>query len=295
MTYENENTLWWILQVQLPDRHGKQQSLFSEPIPRFELLKKCFSIIPENIRISKSGKTWGLADLTTISEDLFSFYLTVRPPFARIAEERKPGHLQDANEPRYYTLCVVNISKQIIMVHKTSDVSRYARSARTFADIFQEIIESAVKYEKMSEHYTVEVDPIAKTGSFVEWVNSLDILKKITIKHSGANLPYEASSLISDIKNLAKDLKGKLKSKNVELVAHEPELNDEEIVEIDKAVANRRLKLSARGIKSCVGTTWSSSKKPIPETAIMPISEEQLIHNKAVANRINIYINEFYG
>jgi hypothetical protein len=227
-----------------------------------------------------------------INNDLFSFYLTIRPPYARIAEEPEPGHLQDAKDPRFYTLCVINIPKQIVMVHKASDVSRFARSARTFADIFQELLEEAVNSLNMGQHYSVEVDPIAKTGSFVEWVNSLDVLKKIIIKHTGSNLPSGASTLIYDLKNSAKQLKSALKSKDVELVANEPDLNDEEVVELDRAVADRRLKLRAKGVKSGVGTTWSSSKKPIPETAIMPIDEKQLHDGLAVARRIDIYINE---
>lgn len=44
MNYENDNTYWWLLQVQLPDRHGKQQDLFSTPIPRQELLRQSFAL-----------------------------------------------------------------------------------------------------------------------------------------------------------------------------------------------------------------------------------------------------------
>jgi hypothetical protein len=247
---------------------------------------------PENIRISRGSSTWGLANLTEINDNLFTFYLTIRPPNARIGEEPEPGHLKDAKDPRYYTLCVLNVQRQILMVHKSSDVSRLARSARTFADIFQELIEKAVRHLNMDQHYLVEVDPIAQVGSFVEWVNSLDILKKIIIKHTGSNLPAGNSNLIKDIKESARQLKGALKSKDVELVANEPELNEEEVIELDRAVADRRLKLRARGVKSGVGTTWSSSEKPRPETAIMPIDEEQLHASSAVARRIDIYINE---
>jgi len=178
------------------------------------------------------------------------------------------------------------------MVHKAPDVSRFAKSARTFADIFQELLEKAVNSLNMDQHYLVEVDPIAKTGSFVEWVNSLDILKKIIIKHTGSNLPSGPSTLIADLKESAKKLKNSLKSKDVELVANEPELDDEEIIELDRAVADRRLKLRAKGMKSGVGTTWSSREKPIAETAIMPINEEQLHDGSGVARRIDIYINE---
>ena len=292
MNYDNNNTYWWLLQVQLPDRHGNQQDLFSAPIPRQDLLRQSLTLIPEKIRISRGSSTWGLANLIKIKEELFSFYLTIHPPNARIGEEPKPGHLKDAKDPRYYTLCVFNVQKQILMVHKSSDVSRFARSARTFAYIFQAFIEKAVSNLNMAQHYLVEVDPIAQVGSFVEWVNSLDILKKIIIKHTGSNLPAGNSTLINDIKESARQLKGALKSKDVELVANEPELHDEEVVELDKAVADRRLKLRARGVKSGVGTTWSSSEKPIPETAIMPIEEEKLQDGKFVARIIDIYINE---
>ena len=292
MNYEDGKTLWWLLQVQLPERDGNQQNLFSSPMPRQDLLRQSVSLIPENIKISRGNSTWGLADLIKINDDLFSFYLTIRPPYARIAEEPNPGHLKDAKDPKFYTPCVINIPKQIVMVHKASDVSRFARSAGTFADIFQELLEKAVISLNMERHYLVEVDPIARTGSFVEWVNSLDMLKKIIIKYTGSNLPSGANNLVANLKESAKELKNALKSKDVELVANEPELNDEEIFELDRAVANRRLKLRARGVKSGVGTTWSSTEKPIPETAIMPIGEENLHDGKAVARRIDIYINQ---
>lgn len=288
------DTFWWLLQVQFPCRHGEQQDLFSKPIPRSKLLRQSVILIPSEIRATRSLATWGFADLTKISEDLFTFYLTVKPPNARIAEEPEPGHLEDSVDPRYYTLCVVNISKQIIMVHKSSDVSRYARSARTFADIFQDLIEKAVKYLKMSDHYLVEVDPLAKTGSFVEWVASLDLLKKITIKYTGANLPSGASDLVTSIREAAKKYKNALKSREVELVANEPDINEKEIVELDKAVAERRLKLKAKGIKTGIGTIWKSSEKPIPETAIMPINEDQMRDKQMVAIMVNVYLDKAY-
>lgn len=292
MNYENESTRWWLLQVQLPARHGKQQSLLSKPIPRSDLLREAIKIIPENIKISHGSASWGFANLGEATSSLFSFYLTIRPPKARIAEEPEPGHLQDTKDPRFYTLCIINIPNQIIMVHKGSDVSRFAKSARTFADIFQELLKNAVSALQMQDHYIVEVDPIAQAGSFVEWVRSQDTLQKIIIKHTGSNLPSGASNLIREIRESAKQYQKALNSKDVELVANEPELNDEEIEELDKAAADRRLKLRAKGIKLGVGTTWSSSKKPIPETATMSISEDLLLEEKYVAERINIYINE---
>lgn len=280
------------MQVQLPTRHGKQLSLLSKPMPRSDLLREAIKIIPENIRISRGNSTWGFANLGEVTNSLYSFYLTIRPPNARIAEEPAPGHLQDTKDPRFYTLCILNIPKQIIMVHKGSDVSRFARSATTYSEIFQELLEKAVSALQMKDHYIVEVDPIAQFGSFIEWVRAQDTLEKIIIKHTGSNLPSGASSLISDIRESAKKYQHALKSKNVELVANEPELTDDDIVELDKAAADRRLKLRAKGVKSGVGTTWSSSKKPIPETATMAIGEEILQHESYVAEMINIYINK---
>jgi len=295
VNYENESTRWWLLQVQLPARHGKQQSLFSKPMPRSELFREAIKIIPETIRISRGSSTWGFANLNEVSSDLYSLYLTIRPPKAHIAEEPEPGHLQDTKDPRYYTLCVVNIPNQIIMVHKGSDVSRFARSAKTFSEIFQELFDKAIAVLQMKDHYIVEVDPIAQTGSFIDWVRNQDTLQKIIIKYTGANLPSGASNLISNIRESAKKYQNALKSKDVELVANEPELNDEEIEELDEAAADRRLKLRAKGTKAGVGTTWSSSKKPIPETAQMLISEEILSDESYVAERINLYINNRFA
>jgi hypothetical protein len=178
------------------------------------------------------------------------------------------------------------------MVHRGADVSRFARSAKTYADIFQELLEKAVTELQMKDYYLVEVDPIAQAGSFIEWVRNQDKLQKIIIKHTGSNLPSGASNLINDIRESAKQYQHALKSKDVELVANEPELNDEEISELDKAAAERRLKLRAKGIKADVSTTWSSSEKPIPETAKMPIGEEILLEESYAAERINIYINK---
>lgn len=289
-----DNTFWWILQVQFPDKNGGQLEFFESKTPRFDLLKKSIELIPLEIRITRGEARWGFADLTKMSDDLYTFCLTVIPPNVRIAEEPEPGHLEASIDPRYYTLCVINISKQIIMVHKSSDVSRYARSAKTFANIFQILLEIAVHDLNMSRFYSVEVEPIAVKGSFVEWVASLDELKKITIKYTGANLPQHAGNLVTDIKEYAKQYKRALKSNDVELVANNPNLSDAEIVELDEAVSQRRLKLVARGIKSGVGKTWQSSEKPIPETAIMPLTEEQLTDKSLISTKINQHINETY-
>ncbi|MDD4352775.1 MAG: hypothetical protein PHU71_07435 [Candidatus Gracilibacteria bacterium] len=292
MNFGIDKTIWALLQIQLPDRrYEKQVNLFLSQIDRDTLLRKAFSLIPEKVKISRGSATWGLADLLKINDDLFSVYLTIRPPDARIAEELKPGHLQDTKDPRFYTLCVINIPHQIIMVHRASDISRYARSVNTFADIFEALLKDAIRLLNMEEYYLIEVDPIAKTGSFIEWFNNLDSLKKIIIRYTGPNLPSGASNLIESIRESARKYKNALKSRDVELVANEPDLNSEEVHELDQAIADRRLKLKAKGTKSGIDTTWNSSKKPIPETAIMPIDQEQLKNEKSVAERLNVYIN----
>ena len=292
---ENENTLWWILQLQLPMRNEKQLSLFSEPIPRHDLIRKSLSFIPPNIRIHRGQSSWGIADLKEITKDLFVFKLTIRPPFTRIAEEPEPGFLEETLDPRYFTLSVLYVPKQIIVVHRSTDVSRYARSAKTFADIYERLFEKAIESLEMQYYYSVEVDPIAKFGSFVEWVNSIDVLKKITVKYTGQNLPSGAGNLVTTIRETAKRYKKALNSKDVELVANEPKLEKRDVEELDNAVADRRLKLRARGVKSGVGSTWSSSEKPVPETAIMPLTEDQLEDAEMTAQRIVTYIGERFG
>jgi hypothetical protein len=287
-----ENTKWWLLQVQFPDRYGKQLHLFPNSMSRKELLEESIKVVPENIKIIRGASTWGFANLIKINSELYTFYLTVKHPKARIAEEPKPGHIQDAKDSKFYTLCVINIKRQIIMVHRGSDVSRYARSAQTYAAILQELIEKAVSFLQMKYYYIVEVDPIAQIGSFVQWVEDQDVLKKIIIKYAGPNLPSGASNLIKDIKESARLCQSALKSKYVELVANDPDIDDEEVLELDKAVANRRLKIKAKGIKSGVNTTWSSSDKPIPETATMPFGEKTLEQESFVAEKVNTYINE---
>jgi hypothetical protein len=292
---ENGNTLWWILQLQLPGRNENQLDLFSEPIPRPDLIRKSLSFIPQNIRIHRGESLWGLADLNKISDDLFAFKLIVRPPFTRIAEEHELGFLEETIDPRYFTLSIFYVPKQIIVVHRSSDVSRYARSAKTFADIYERLFEKAIESLEMQYHYNVEVDPIAKFGSFVEWVNSIDLLKKITVKYTGQNLPAGAGNLVSTIRDTASRYKKALNSKDVELVANDPKLEKEEVEELDSAVAARRLKLRARGLKSGVGSTWSSSDKPVPETAIMPLTEEQIEDTQMTAVRMVTYIDERFG
>lgn len=288
----DDNTLWWMLQVQLPARNEDQLQLFTNPIPRPDLLKKSFSIIPQSIRIQKGNCLWGLADLNIISNTLYSFQLTVRPPFPRIAEEPEPGHLEETKDPRFFTLCVLHIPLQMIVVHRSSYVSRYARSAKTFASIFSELLTEAVRVLDMEAHYGVEVEPIAQLGSFVEWVKSIDILKKIIIRHTGPNLPAGASDLISEIRDTANKYRRALHSRDVELIANAPKVDEKEVEELDEAAADRRLKLRAYGIRKGVGTSWSSKTKPVPETAIMPLNEDQLDDTELVAHSIEAYVEE---
>lgn len=291
----DENTLWWMLQLQLPAKNENQLNLFTSPIPRSDLIRKSFSIIPQSIRIRRGNCLWGLADLNKLTNDLFSFQLTLRPPFPRIAEEPEPGHLEKTKDPRFFTLSVLHLPTQIIVVHRSSYISRYARSAKTFASIYSELLKEAVKSLDMETHYEVEVDPIAQLGSFVEWVKSIDILNKIIIRHTGPNLPAGASDLISNIRDTANRYRKALHSRDVEMIANAPKLNEDEIEELDEAAADRRLKLKARGVRSGVGTSWSSKTKPVPETAIMPINEDQLSEPQFAAKSIQTYIEERFN
>ena len=291
MMYD-ENSLWWMLQLQLPARNEDQRQLFTSPISRPDLISKSFSLIPRSIRIHKGNCLWGFADLNKYTGDLYTFKLTVRPPNTSIAEEPEPGHLKETKDPRFYTLSLIHIPKQIIFVHRSPYVSRYARSANTFASIYMELLKKAVDSLNMRGHYDVEVEPIAQIGSFVEWVKSIDVLKKILIRHTGPNLPTGASNLIATIRESANRYKKALHSKDVEMIANNPKLEKEEVEELDEAAADRRLKLKARGIKSGIGTSWSSKTKPVPETAIMPINEDQLEDTKLVAQRISAYIDD---
>ncbi len=292
---DDEKTLWWMLQLQLPQKNGGQLQLFTDPIPRPELIRKAFTIIPRTIRTRKGDCIWGLADLNAPSENLFVFKLTVRPPNAKIAEEPEPGYLEETKDPRFFTIGVIHIPLQIIVVNRSSYVSRYAKSAKTFATIFTSLLQGAIKELDMEEHYGVEVDPIAQVGSFIEWVNSIDVLKKIIIKHTGPNLPAGASDLVTTIRDTANRYRNALHSKDVEMIANAPIIQDREVEELDEAAAERRLKMRAQGVRAGVGTSWSSKTKPVPETAIMPLNEDQLGDSSLVSQRISIYIEHRFN
>ncbi|RJQ24375.1 hypothetical protein C4565_09920 [Candidatus Parcubacteria bacterium] len=292
---DDEKTFWWMLQLQLPAKNENQLQLFSSPIPRQDLIRKVFTLIPKSIRIYKGEYVWGLADLNIQTDDVYTFKLTVRPPNAKIAEEPEPGHLEETKDPRFYTVCVLHIPLQIIVVHRSSYVSRYAKSAKTFAAIFAELVKDSINSLDMEPHYGVEVDPIAQMGSFIEWMSSIDKLKKITVKHAGPNLPAGSSSIVTSIRETANKYRNVLHSRDVEMSANYPKLDETEVEELDEAAAERKLKFRAQGVRGGVGTSWSSKTKPIPETAIMPINEDQLSESKLVSQSIKIYIENRFS
>ena len=285
-------TLWWMLQLQLPQKNEDQADLFFSPGPNNELIHECIKVITKQIRFQRNSSKWGLADLQHISDNLVTFKLTVRPPSTRIAEELEPGHLEKMENYRFFTHCVLLLYPQVIFVHRSSDVARYARSAKTFADIFSSLIKDAIDYKDLSAYYRVEVEPIAEVGSFVEWFNSIDELNKITIKYFGPNLPSGPGPLINSLKETAHKLQNSLHASDVDMVANKPKLDIEEVKELDSGVANRRIKMRARGTKSGVGISWSSETKPVPETAAMPFSPDQLDDNNV---DVAYQIEDFYS
>jgi hypothetical protein len=215
------------------------------------------------------------------------FKLTVHPTSVPIAAEHTLGYLEEAKDPRFFTHSVLYVPFQIIAVHRSSYISRYAKSAKTFATIYK-----ALKQLEMEPHYSVEVDPIAQVGSFIEWMNSIDYLQKILIKYTGPNLPGPARRLIESIRGAGKEFKKALHAKDVELSANEPELNNEEVTELDEAAAERIIKLKARGFKTGIVTNWSSKTKPVPEIYNMPFNEDQLNNTELIANSIKNYIDD---
>lgn len=278
---------WWILQLQLPATNKKH--MMSTPEPRKDIIQKAFSIIPEKIRIKRGSTTWGIANVSNQNneKDIIIFYLTANPANSKIAEEQHPGYLQDSNNPRFFTMCALKVSSQLIIVNKDSDTSRYSRSANTYAYIFRELIEQAIIMLEMKYFFNVEVEAIAENGSFIEWINSQDLITKIIIKHTGSNLPAGASDLINEIKEAAKQWQKVSHAKNIELVANEPDLDENEIAELDQAIADRRLKLRARGLKSNISTTWCSSERPIPITLSLENAPED--NTKLIQQIFNTY------
>jgi hypothetical protein len=229
-------TRWWMLQVQYQERHPGQLNFLSKPMPRDKLLRQSLELIPTSIRSIRGDQTWGLADLVPSRSDVIAAELTVRPPLGRIAEEPRPGVLEGAREPRFFTPVVVHIPMQIIVVHRAADVSRFARSAKAYAAVFYDLLDEALRKLEMDQHYVLEVEPIAKTGSFVEWYNSLDHLDRIIVHYVGPNLPARPDSLVQSIRDTANSFRNSLRSETVDLIANEPKLEKADVEELDQAV-----------------------------------------------------------
>lgn len=292
--FDNE-TRWWMFQVQYQERYPGQLNFLSQPMARDELLRQSLELIPTSIRSIRGDQTWGLADLVTSRSDVVAAELTVRPPLGRIAEEPRPGVLEDAREPRFFTPVVVHIPMQIIVVHRAADVSRFARSAKAYATVFYDLLDEALRKLEMDQHYILEVEPIAKTGSFVEWYNSLDHLDRIVVHYVGPNLPARPDSLVQSIRDTANSFRNFLRSETVDLIANEPKLEDADVEELDQAVADRRLRMRARGTRSKIGTNWSSSVRPEAETAIIPLVEEELAKPGSLSEKIKGYLEKYFG
>lgn len=291
---DNE-TRWWMLQVQYQERHPGQLHLLSQPLPRGELLQKSLELIPTSIRAKHGDRIWGIADLQHVRSDVLAAELTIRPPLGRIAEEPRPGVLEDAREPRFFTPIIIHVPLQIIAVHRASDVSRFARSAKAFAAVFYDLLDEALRKLDMAQYYVLDVEPIAKTGSFVEWYNSLDHLNKIVVHYIGPNLPTQPGSLVQSIRETANSFRNSLRSETVDLVANEPQLEVADVEELDRAVADRRLRMRARGTRSGIGTNWSSKERPEAETASIRLTEEELATPSAASEKIVGYLEKYFG
>jgi len=281
--------------VEFQEKHPGQLSLLSKPMPRDELFRKSLLMIPASIRATRKDRMWGLADLNKLNEDVLAGKLTVRPPLGRIAEEPKPGVLEGAHEPRFFTPAVAYIPLQIIAVHRAAEVMRFARSAKSFASIFYDLLSEAVHQLNMDQHYVLEIEPIAKTGSFVEWYHSLDQLNRIVIHYVGPNLPSRPGTLVNAIRETANSFKNELRSETVDLIANEPNLEESDVEELDRATAERRLRMRAKGTRSGIGTNWSSKDRPEPETAHVPLTDEELADPNATASKITSYLEAYFG
>ncbi len=290
----DDETRWWMLQVEFQERYPGQLNMLSQPIPRDVLLRSSLELIPKSIRVSRGDRIWGLADLVIINDDVLAGKLTVRPPPGRIAEEPQPGVLEGAHEPRFFTSIVIHVPLQIIVVHRAAEISRFNRSAKAFAMVFHDLLTQAIKSLDMNDHYVLEVEPIAKTGSFVEWYHGLDCLNRLTVHYVGPNLPSRPGTLVHEIRETAKSFRDKLRSETVDLVANEPHLDENDIEELDQAVAERKLNMRASGTRSGIGTNWSSKDLPEAETARFPLTEEELAHPRVVAEKIAGYLEDYF-
>jgi len=292
---DDNQTRWWMLQVQFQERYPGQLNLLSQPFPRDELLRKCFELIPTSIRTAKGVNLWGLAELVHVSHNIMLADLTVRPPQSNIAEEPEPGVLEETLEPRFFAPIVVHIPLQIIAVNRGTDVSRFARSAKAFAAIFYDLISKAMQILDMSQHYVLDVEPIAKTGSFVQWYKSLDKLDRIAVHYVGLNLPSSPGSLVQSIRETAHSFRDTLRSATVDLIANEPQLVESDVEELDQAVSDRRLRIRAKGTRSGIGTNWSSSDRPEPETIQVPLTQEEITDSSSISTKIAGYLEDYLG
>ena len=283
----DDDSRWWLLQIQFQEKHPGQSELLTQPLPRDVLLRKCFDMIPKSIRVSKGPKLWGLAELRHINDNIISADLTVRPPNAQIAEEPEPGVLEETREPRYFAPIIVHVPSQIIAVNRAPDISRFARSAQAFASVFYDLLDEAMQKLDMSQYYILEVEPIAKTGSFVQWFTTLERLNRIIIHYVGPNLPRTPEILVESIKDNARSFQNIMHSEKVDLVANDPHLSNEDVVALDRAVAERRLKMRATGMRGGgIKTTWSSSERPEPDTVIISLTEEEYADQNITTNKM---------
>ena len=282
----NAPTRWWMLQIEFPEIHPGQGHLLSQPLPRQELLRRSFEFIPSLPRIFQGDSSWGLADVQQVDDNIMVANLTVRPPAASIAEEPMPGLLEEANEPRFFTPVVLHLSLQILAVQRTPEVGRYARSAKKFALIIGEFLEKALEHFKMSQFYLPTVEAIAEKGSFSEWYSRLEHLDSITVHYIGKNLPARPDGLIHSLRKHAEEFKNDMRSESVDLVAKNPSLTDQDIDEIDKAIADRRLKIRARGTCNGVGMPWSSKDKPVPKAALVEFNDQEASSLSNIGSKI---------
>ena len=289
---DNE-TFWWILQVTFPELY--HSDFFAKPLPRQTLAKEAFGLIPAKIRITKNQNMWGLANLEVISNSILACKLTVLPPFSRVGEESAPGFLQQTHEARFFTLVFLHLPLQIIMVQKAHEISRYARSANTFAQIFEQLLSVANQSLGQDIFYDVSVTPICRTGSFTEWVRNIDELIRIKVHYVGPNLPVSGLSLVHGIKDSAKKIRDDFRANSVDVVANHPKPSDEEVNELDVATSNKQLDMIATGMKSDVIVRWSSSEKPMPQSVKMYLTEDQISNTPSLGELIQRYVEDTFG
>jgi|688.fasta_scaffold249639_1 hypothetical protein len=290
----NDPTRWWMLQIEFPEKHPGQGDLLSQPIPRQELLRRSFECIPSFPRILRGDASWGLADVQQVDENITVANLTVRPPTSSIAEESMPGVLEEANEPRFFTPVVLHLSLQILAVQRTPEVSRFARSAKTFALIIAEFLDEALRRFEMTSFYLLTVEAIAEKGSFLEWYSRLEHLDSLTVHYIGKNLPARPDGLIHSLRKAAEEFKNDMRSESVDLVAKNPSLTDQDVDEIDNAIAERRLKIRARGTRNGVGTPWSSKDKPVPRAVLVPFEEQEASSLTIMGSKIGRLLQQMF-